>query len=99
MCIIVDFLLPHYRVQEDDFDLMTLIKRAQFYQRGKRFDYVSDYLLPKPSEFEKEYEPHRYASLQLFFWVLEINASMPYFFASNMNSTYLSMCSLSDGLR
>lgn len=41
--------------QEDGVDLVTIIKRAYYYRRGKSLDYISDYILPTPFEF-KEYE-------------------------------------------
>ncbi|XP_010436056.1 PREDICTED: acyltransferase-like protein At3g26840, chloroplastic isoform X1 [Camelina sativa] len=40
---------------EDGVDLVSIIKRAYYYRRGKSLDYISDYILPTPFEF-KEYE-------------------------------------------
>uniref|UniRef100_M4F1G3 Serine aminopeptidase S33 domain-containing protein n=1 Tax=Brassica campestris TaxID=3711 RepID=M4F1G3_BRACM len=40
---------------EDGVDLVTIVKFAYFYRRGKTLDYVSDYIMPTPFEF-KEFE-------------------------------------------
>nr|VDD03271.1 unnamed protein product [Brassica rapa] len=40
---------------EDGVDLVTIIKFAYFYRRGKTLDYISDYIMPTPFEF-KEFE-------------------------------------------
>ncbi|KAL3526209.1 hypothetical protein ACH5RR_014581 [Cinchona calisaya] len=53
----------HVLFLEDGFDLVTVIKGASFYQRGRFLDYVSDYLPPKPSEFKQIYEPHRWTEV------------------------------------
>lgn len=45
--------------QEDGIDLVTIIKAAGFYRRGKFIDYVSDYMPPTPSEFKKLYDENR----------------------------------------
>ncbi|KAL6958194.1 hypothetical protein U1Q18_047997 [Sarracenia purpurea var. burkii] len=45
--------------QEDGVDLVTIIKGASFYRRGRFLDYVSDYLPPSPSEFRNIYESCR----------------------------------------
>ncbi|XP_039157566.1 acyltransferase-like protein At3g26840, chloroplastic isoform X1 [Eucalyptus grandis] len=50
----------HYLFLEDDFDLVTIIKRVGFYRRGKCLDYVSDYLPPTPAEYRKVYESNRW---------------------------------------
>jgi hypothetical protein len=39
--------------QEDGIDLVTIIKAAGFYRRGKNMDHVSDYMPPTPTEFQK----------------------------------------------
>lgn len=39
--------------QEDDFDLVTVIKGACFYRRSKQHDYISDYMPPTATEFKK----------------------------------------------
>lgn len=49
----------HALFLDDNFDLVTVIKGTGFYQRGQCRDYVSDYLPPKPSEFEQVHEPYR----------------------------------------
>ncbi|OMO85488.1 Diacylglycerol acyltransferase [Corchorus capsularis] len=46
----------HFLFLEDKVDLVTIIKGASFYRRGKHLDYVSDYIPPTPSEFKKIYE-------------------------------------------
>ncbi|XP_071915156.1 phytyl ester synthase 2, chloroplastic isoform X2 [Coffea arabica] len=53
----------HVPFLEDGFDLVTIIKCASFYQRGRCVDYVLDYLPPKPPEFEQIYEPHRWTEV------------------------------------
>ena len=45
--------------QEGGVDLVTVIKGAGFYRRGKYIDYVSDYMPPTPSEFKKIHESSR----------------------------------------
>ncbi|CAK9175161.1 unnamed protein product [Ilex paraguariensis] len=49
----------HALFLEEAFDLVTVIKGASFYRRGRYLDYVSDYLPPSPHEFKKIYEPVR----------------------------------------
>ena len=48
-----------HSLQEDNFDLVTSIKSASFYRRGKYLDYVSDYMPPTPYEFKKMHESNR----------------------------------------
>ncbi|KAA3475514.1 acyltransferase-like protein chloroplastic [Gossypium australe] len=48
--------------ESDNVDLVTTIKGASFYRRGKHLDCVSDYMPPTPSEFKKVHES--------FSWVL-----------------------------
>ncbi|WRX19846.1 Diacylglycerol acyltransferase - like 7 [Theobroma cacao] len=50
----------HFLFLEDDVDLVTSIKGASFYRRGKYLDYVSDYIPPTPYEFKKIYESNRW---------------------------------------
>ncbi|XVF57716.1 hypothetical protein PTKIN_Ptkin07bG0005000 [Pterospermum kingtungense] len=50
----------HFIFLEDNFDLVTSIKGASFYRRGKYHDYVSDYLPPTPYEFKKIHESNRW---------------------------------------
>ena len=45
--------------QEDGIDLVTIIKGASFYRRGKYLDYVSDYMLPTPTEFKNVVEDNK----------------------------------------
>lgn len=45
--------------QEDGVDLVTIIKYAYYYRRGKSFDYVSDYIPPTPFEFKGYEESQR----------------------------------------
>ncbi|KAJ6298842.1 hypothetical protein OIU76_019912 [Salix suchowensis] len=49
----------HYIFLEDGVDLVTVIKGASFYRRGKRHDYVFDYIPPTPSEFRNICESNR----------------------------------------
>ncbi|KAK3183867.1 hypothetical protein Dsin_031153 [Dipteronia sinensis] len=49
----------HFLFLEDGVDLVTVIKGAGFYRRGKYIDYVSDYMPPTPSEFKKIHESNR----------------------------------------
>ncbi|XWS32594.1 hypothetical protein CRYUN_Cryun22dG0003300 [Craigia yunnanensis] len=50
----------HFLFFEDNFDLVTSIKSASFYRRGKYLDYVSDYMPPTPYEFKKIHESNRW---------------------------------------
>ncbi|KAL6508142.1 hypothetical protein OROHE_021684 [Orobanche hederae] len=45
---------------EDGVNLVSILTGTSFYRRGRRHDYVLDYLPPTPSEFQKIYEPHRW---------------------------------------
>ncbi|CAA7041899.1 unnamed protein product [Microthlaspi erraticum] len=45
----------HFLFLEDGVDLATIMKIGYFYRRGKKFDYISDYVLPTPFEL-KEFE-------------------------------------------
>ncbi|CAK7334093.1 unnamed protein product [Dovyalis caffra] len=49
----------HYLFLEDGVDLVSVIKGASFYRRGKCHDYVSDYIPPAPSEVKKMWESNR----------------------------------------
>ncbi|KAB5520895.1 hypothetical protein DKX38_025214 [Salix brachista] len=49
----------HYIFLEDGVDLVTVIKGASFYRRGKCHDYVFDYIPPTPSEFRNIRESNR----------------------------------------
>lgn len=49
--------------QEDDFDLVTVIKAASFYRRSKIRDHVFDYFPPTPSEFKKVNESYKWVLL------------------------------------
>ncbi|GLT57160.1 hypothetical protein SLA2020_301480 [Shorea laevis] len=49
----------HFLFLDDNIDLVTVLKGASFYRRGKYFDYVSDFIPPTPSEFRKILEPIR----------------------------------------
>ncbi|KAJ6751395.1 hypothetical protein OIU85_001881 [Salix viminalis] len=49
----------HYIFLEDGVDLVTVIKGASFYRRGKCHDYVFDYIPPTPSEFRNICESNR----------------------------------------
>ncbi|KAK8693269.1 hypothetical protein V6N13_070860 [Hibiscus sabdariffa] len=50
----------HFLFLEDNVDLVTTIKAAAFYRRGKQFDCVSDYVPPTPCEFRKVHESIRW---------------------------------------
>lgn len=50
---------PPY-MQDDGVKFVSILTGASFYRRGRRLDYVLDYLPPTPSEFEKLYEPQRW---------------------------------------
>ncbi|GKV40646.1 hypothetical protein SLEP1_g48257 [Rubroshorea leprosula] len=49
----------HFLFLDDNIDLVTVLKGASFYRRGKYFDYVSDFIPPTPSEFGKILESCR----------------------------------------
>ncbi|CAH9112322.1 unnamed protein product [Cuscuta epithymum] len=53
----------HALFMEKDMDLVCVIKKAGIYKRGVRRDCVSDYLLPKLSEFQRVYEPFRWTEV------------------------------------
>jgi hypothetical protein len=64
VCILFCFVSDTYGSsthvwQEDGIDLVTIIKAAGFYRRGKHIDYVSDYMQPTPTEFEKVYDENK----------------------------------------
>ncbi|XP_075493539.1 phytyl ester synthase 2, chloroplastic-like [Primulina tabacum] len=50
----------HTLFLEEGINLVSILVGASFYRRGKCLDYVSDYLPPSPSEFQKVYEPLRW---------------------------------------
>nr|XP_023876718.1 acyltransferase-like protein At3g26840, chloroplastic isoform X2 [Quercus suber] len=52
----------HFLLLEDGIDLVTIIKGASFYRRGKYLNYVSDYMLPTPTEFKKVEEDNKWIS-------------------------------------
>lgn len=45
--------------QEDGVDLVTTIKGAGYYRRGRIVDYVSDFIPPTTIEVNKVYEEYR----------------------------------------
>ncbi|KAG2314615.1 hypothetical protein Bca52824_017737 [Brassica carinata] len=57
----------HFLLLEDGVDLVTIIKFAYFYRRGKTFDYISDSIMPTPFEFKEFKESQRW------FWITMIN--------------------------
>ncbi|KAL0014624.1 hypothetical protein SO802_001693 [Lithocarpus litseifolius] len=58
-----DYVMCFQNVRfEDGIDLETIIKGASFYRRGKYQDYVSDYMLPTPTEFKKVAEDNKWIS-------------------------------------
>ncbi|KAK3183866.1 hypothetical protein Dsin_031152 [Dipteronia sinensis] len=50
----------HFLFLEDGVDLVTIIKSAHFYRRGKIFDYISDFIPPSTSELNKLHENIRW---------------------------------------
>ncbi|CAH8258874.1 unnamed protein product [Arabidopsis lyrata] len=49
----------HCLFLEDGIDLVSIIKATSFYRRGSHQDYVSDYIPPTISEFNKSYGVNR----------------------------------------
>lgn len=45
--------------QEDGVDLVTIIKGASYYRRGKSLDYISDFMPPTATEFNELNEENR----------------------------------------
>ncbi|XP_019057145.1 PREDICTED: acyltransferase-like protein At3g26840, chloroplastic isoform X2 [Tarenaya hassleriana] len=50
----------HFLFLEDSVDLVTIIKAASFYRRGKSHDFVSDYIPPTPFEFKQQIDIYRW---------------------------------------
>ncbi|XP_019225895.1 PREDICTED: acyltransferase-like protein At3g26840, chloroplastic isoform X2 [Nicotiana attenuata] len=50
----------HALLLEDGFDLVTVIKGASFYRRGRHLDFVKDFVPPSTSEFDSVYQPYRW---------------------------------------
>lgn len=50
----------HFLFLDDAVDLVTTIKGASFYRRGKSVDYALDYIPPTPDELKRAFEPHRW---------------------------------------
>ncbi|XP_016488864.1 phytyl ester synthase 2, chloroplastic [Nicotiana tabacum] len=50
----------HALLLEDGFDLVTVIKGANFYRRGRHLDFVKDFVPPSTSEFDSVYQPYRW---------------------------------------
>ncbi|KAL6509142.1 hypothetical protein OROGR_022452 [Orobanche gracilis] len=50
----------HALFLEDGVNLVSILTGTSFYRRGRRRDYVLDYLPPTPSEFQKIFEPQRW---------------------------------------
>ncbi|XP_075090669.1 phytyl ester synthase 2, chloroplastic-like isoform X2 [Nicotiana tabacum] len=50
----------HALLLEDGFDLVTVIKGANFYRRGRHLDFVKDFVPPSTSEFDTVYQPYRW---------------------------------------
>ncbi|KAL0716070.1 hypothetical protein Bca4012_065392 [Brassica carinata] len=64
----------HFLLLEDGVDLVTIIKFAYFYRRGKTFDYISDSIMPTPFEFKEFKESQRLVTAAIspaFFSTLE----------------------------
>ncbi|EOA30044.1 hypothetical protein CARUB_v10013149mg [Capsella rubella] len=49
----------HCLFLEDGIDLVSIIRATSFYRRGSRLDYISDYIPPTISEFNKCYGVNR----------------------------------------
>jgi len=43
-------------MQEDDFNLLSIIKRTTTYRRSKKHDFVTDFLPPAISDFRKHFD-------------------------------------------
>lgn len=50
--------------------MLTTIRGAGYFRRSSQIDYVSDYLLPTPDEFQKALEQHRYKKFSYIVMVL-----------------------------
>ena len=59
------FIFQNYIVlaQEDGVNLLSVIKGANMYRRGRQRDFVTDYLPPTLSEFKQTFDvDHKYVS-------------------------------------
>lgn len=50
----------HALLLEAEFNLVTVIMGANFYRRGRRLDFVTDFVPPSTSEFDSVYQPYRW---------------------------------------
>ncbi|KAH9791736.1 AB hydrolase-1 domain-containing protein [Citrus sinensis] len=53
----------HFLFLEDGVDLVTIIKGASYYRRGKSLDYISDFMPPTATEFNELNEENRWMSV------------------------------------
>ncbi|XP_024046197.1 acyltransferase-like protein At3g26840, chloroplastic isoform X6 [Citrus clementina] len=58
----------HFLFLEDGVDLVTTIKGAGYYRRGRIVDYVSDFIPPTTIEVNKVYEEYR--------WMVDLTSSV-----------------------
>ncbi|CAN4079059.1 unnamed protein product [Withania somnifera] len=50
----------HALLLEAELNLVTVIMGANFYRRGRRLDFVTDFVPPTTSEFDSVYQPYRW---------------------------------------
>lgn len=50
----------HVLLLEADFNLVTVITGANFYRRGRNLDFITDFVPPSTSEFDRVYQPYRW---------------------------------------
>ncbi|KAL8544329.1 hypothetical protein ACS0TY_004752 [Phlomoides rotata] len=50
----------HALFLEDGVSFVSILTAASFYRHGRRFDYVTDYFPPTPSEFNRVYAPQKW---------------------------------------
>ncbi|GAY65760.1 hypothetical protein CUMW_243500 [Citrus unshiu] len=53
----------HFLFLEDGVDLVTIIKGASYYRRGRSLDYISDFMPPTATEFNELNEENRWMSV------------------------------------
>ncbi|PHT57148.1 Acyltransferase-like protein, chloroplastic [Capsicum baccatum] len=50
----------HVLLLEAHFNLVTVITGANFYRRGRNLDFITDFVPPSTSEFDRVYQPYRW---------------------------------------
>ncbi|KAM3364140.1 hypothetical protein P3S68_018994 [Capsicum galapagoense] len=50
----------HVLLLEAYFNLVTVITGANFYRRGRNLDFITDFVPPSTSEFDRVYQPYRW---------------------------------------